>query len=172
MVDEEQQSMTSASTTDYTVSAPSNKGSSSSSKQRNNTLNAIKTAVSFGSTTKDTSSGTKEGESGRQVKMSSPGRRLSAVSRMYDIDGDGQLGKCVYYDCNISCVLHYNTRHSHHMFSFITDEAELAMRNLDRSNRGHLTNDSVYKLMQGKQNLIWVIVIYLSPCAELTYGSP
>ena len=33
------------------------------------------------------------------------------------------------------------------MFSF-TDEAELAMRNLDRSNRGHLTNDSVYKLMQ------------------------
>ena len=39
------------------------------------------------------------------------------------------------------------------MFSFI-DEAELAMRNLDRSNRGHLTNDSVYKLMQGKQNLI------------------
>jgi len=33
------------------------------------------------------------------------------------------------------------------MFSF-TDEAELAMRALDRSNRGHLTNDSVYKLMQ------------------------
>lgn len=28
------------------------------------------------------------------------------------------------------------------------------MRKLDRSNRGHLTNDSVYKLMQGKQKLI------------------
>ena len=87
--------MTSASTTDYTVSAPSNKGSGSS-KQQNNTLNTIKTAVSFGSTTKDTSSGTKEGESGRQVKMSSPqNRRLSAVSRMYDIDGDGQLGEYI-----------------------------------------------------------------------------
>ena len=95
MVDEEEQSMTSASTTDYTVSTPSNKGSSS--KQQNNTLNAIKTAVSFGSTTKDTSSGTKEGESGRQVKMStSPqNRKLSMVSRMYDIDGDGQLGEYI-----------------------------------------------------------------------------
>ena len=64
-----------------------------------------------------------------------------------------------------------NYKLTYHMFSF-SDEAELAMRNLDRSNRGHLTNDSVYTLMQGKQNLIWVIVIYLSPCAELTYGSP
>ena len=98
IMDEEQQSMTSASTTDYT------------SKQENNTLNAIKTAVTFGSTTKDTSTISKDADSGRQ-KMSSPERKLSMVSRMYDIDGDGQLGKCVYYDCNISCVLHYNTKH-------------------------------------------------------------
>ena len=88
-MDEEQQSMTSAST---------------SSKQQNNT------AVTFGSTTEDTSSGTKDDTPGRQ-KMSSPDRKLSMVSRMYDIDGDGQLGKCVYYDCNISCVLHYDTKH-------------------------------------------------------------
>ena len=90
--DEEQQSMTSASTTDYT--------GGSSKQENNNTLNAIKTAVTFGSTTKDTS--TKVG----QHKMISPERKLSMVSRMYDIDGDGQLGKCVYYDCNISLFVH------------------------------------------------------------------
>lgn len=106
MADEEQQSMTSASTTDYTAaSTPSNnKGSGSSSKQQNNTLNAIKTAVPFGSTTKDTST-SKDADSGQQ-KMGSPERKLSMVSRMYDIDGDGQLGKCVYYDCNISLFVH------------------------------------------------------------------
>jgi len=99
-MDEEQQSMTTASTTDYTVaSTPSN--------TNNNSLNAIKTAVTFGSTTKDTPTT----NSGRQAKMGSPDRKLSMVSRMYDIDGDGQLGKCVYYDCKISCVLHYNTKH-------------------------------------------------------------
>jgi len=45
--------------------------------------------------------------------------RLSTVSRMYDVDGDGEL-----------------------------DEAELAMRNMDKSGRGHLSNETVYKMMQ------------------------
>ncbi len=45
--------------------------------------------------------------------------RLSMISKMYDIDGDGKL-----------------------------DEAELAMRNMDTSSRGYLTNDKVYELMQ------------------------
>jgi len=45
-------------------------------------------------------------------------RRLSIVSQQYDIDGDGVL-----------------------------DEAELAMRNLDKSGRGFLTNEKVYALM-------------------------
>lgn len=46
-------------------------------------------------------------------------RKLSTVSRMYDIRGDGEL-----------------------------DEAELAMRHMDTSGRGYLTNDKVYELMQ------------------------
>ena len=45
--------------------------------------------------------------------------RLSTVSRMYDIRGDGEL-----------------------------DEAELAMRHMDTSGRGYLTNEKVYQLMQ------------------------
>ena len=92
-MDEEQQSMTSASTKDYTCS-----------KQENNTLNAIKTAVTFGSTTKDIS---KDADSGRQKTGGSPAqRKLSMVSRMYDIDGDGQLGECLIIDCNISLFVH------------------------------------------------------------------
>lgn len=46
-------------------------------------------------------------------------RKLSVVSKMYDIRGDGEL-----------------------------DEAELAMRQMDKSGRGYLTNDKVYELMQ------------------------
>ena len=45
--------------------------------------------------------------------------RLSTVSRMYDVDGDGVL-----------------------------DEAEQQMRNMDKSGRGHLSNETVYKMMQ------------------------
>ncbi|KAL3785303.1 hypothetical protein ACHAW5_008335 [Stephanodiscus triporus] len=45
--------------------------------------------------------------------------RLSMVSKQYDIDGDGVL-----------------------------DPAELAMRKLDTSGRGFLTNEKVYALMQ------------------------
>ena len=45
--------------------------------------------------------------------------RMSTISKMYDIDGDGQL-----------------------------DEAEQAMRDMDKSNRGYLTNEKVYKMMQ------------------------
>lgn len=45
--------------------------------------------------------------------------RLSTVSKMYDVNGDGEL-----------------------------DEAELAMRNMDQTGRGYLTNDKVYTLMQ------------------------
>ena len=48
-----------------------------------------------------------------------PHRKLSTISKMYDIRGDGEL-----------------------------DEAELAMRNMDASGRGYLTNEKVYKLMQ------------------------
>ena len=44
--------------------------------------------------------------------------RLSVVSKMYDIDGDGKL-----------------------------DEAEQAMRNLDKSNRGFLKNAEIYSMM-------------------------
>ena len=46
-------------------------------------------------------------------------QRLSTVSKMYDIRGDGEL-----------------------------DEAELAMRHMDTSGRGYLTNEKVYQLMQ------------------------
>lgn len=45
-------------------------------------------------------------------------RKLSTVSKMYDVDGDGEL-----------------------------DDAEAAMRGMDKSNRGYLTNDKVYNLM-------------------------
>ena len=44
--------------------------------------------------------------------------RLSMVSRQYDVDGDGVL-----------------------------DEAEQAMRNLDKSGRGFLKTDEVYSMM-------------------------
>jgi Ca2+-binding EF-hand superfamily protein len=44
--------------------------------------------------------------------------RLSRVSKMYDINGDGVL-----------------------------DEAERAMRELDETGRGYLTNEKVYELM-------------------------
>lgn len=44
---------------------------------------------------------------------------LSDVAKLYDVDGDGQL-----------------------------DECERAMRNMDQSNRGYLTNEKVYMLMQ------------------------
>lgn len=43
---------------------------------------------------------------------------LSEVGKMYDIDGDGKL-----------------------------DEAEQAMRDMDKTNRGHLTNEKVYELI-------------------------
>jgi hypothetical protein len=43
---------------------------------------------------------------------------LSRVSQMYDINGDGEL-----------------------------DEAERAMRNLDTTGRGYLTNEKIYELM-------------------------
>mmetsp|Transcript_30429 Transcript_30429/g.73401 ORF Transcript_30429/g.73401 Transcript_30429/m.73401 type:complete len:350 (+) Transcript_30429:198-1247(+) len=46
-------------------------------------------------------------------------RKLSTVSKMYDVDGDGKL-----------------------------DAAELAMRAMDKSGRGYLTNDTVYKMMK------------------------
>lgn len=46
-------------------------------------------------------------------------RKLSMFSKMYDLDGDGEL-----------------------------DEAELAMRDMDTSRRGHLSNEKVYKMMQ------------------------
>lgn len=46
-------------------------------------------------------------------------RKLSTVSRKYDINGDGKL-----------------------------DEAEQKMRDMDVSSRGYLTNDKVYELMQ------------------------
>ena len=46
-------------------------------------------------------------------------RKLSTVSKMYDIDGNGEL-----------------------------DAAELAMRTMDKSGRGYLTNDKVYKMIQ------------------------
>jgi len=52
-------------------------------------------------------------------KSSTLRSRMSTVSKMYDIDGDGQL-----------------------------DEAEQAMRDMDKSNRGYLTNEKVYKMMQ------------------------
>lgn len=45
-------------------------------------------------------------------------RKLSTVSRFYDVDGDGEL-----------------------------DDAELAMRHMDSTGRGYLTNDKVYKIM-------------------------
>lgn len=43
---------------------------------------------------------------------------LSDIGKMYDVDGDGVL-----------------------------DEAEQAMRDLDKTGRGHLTNEKVYELM-------------------------
>ena len=70
----------------------------------------------------DPSSGLESAEEGVKVSVSSKGKfvnRLSTVSKMYDIDGDGQL-----------------------------DDAELAMRNMDTSGRGFLTNEKVYKMMQ------------------------
>lgn len=45
-------------------------------------------------------------------------KRLSTISRMYDVDGDGQL-----------------------------NDAEMAIRCMDQSNRGYLTNDKVCALM-------------------------
>lgn len=45
--------------------------------------------------------------------------RLSAISRKYDVDGDGKL-----------------------------DEAEQAMRDMDKEGRGFLTNDKVYSIFQ------------------------
>ena len=46
-------------------------------------------------------------------------RKLSSISKLYDINGDGEL-----------------------------DAAESAMRDMDVSNRGFLTNDKIYSLMQ------------------------
>lgn len=46
-------------------------------------------------------------------------RKLSSVSKMYDVNGDGQL-----------------------------DEAEMAMRGMDSSDRGFLTNDKIYSLVR------------------------
>ena len=45
--------------------------------------------------------------------------RLSVVSKKYDVDGDGQL-----------------------------DEAEQAMRDMDKSNKGFISNKAIYDLMQ------------------------
>lgn len=67
-------------------------------------------------------------EEGTVNKTSKPSRgaggnfcKLSAVSQRYDMDGDGKL-----------------------------DDVELAMRNMDTSNRGHLSNETVFKLMQAQ----------------------
>eukprot|EP00585_Thalassiosira_rotula_P002591 CAMPEP_0196138286 /NCGR_PEP_ID=MMETSP0910-20130528/5974_1 /TAXON_ID=49265 /ORGANISM="Thalassiosira rotula, Strain GSO102" /LENGTH=336 /DNA_ID=CAMNT_0041398869 /DNA_START=256 /DNA_END=1266 /DNA_ORIENTATION=+ len=48
-----------------------------------------------------------------------PLRKLSSTAEKYDIDGDGKL-----------------------------NDAERAMRNMDKSNRGYITNDKVYEMMQ------------------------
>ena len=103
---------------------------------------AVKTAVHFGLPTvipnkktpkKDLSIGT---------------RNLSKVSRMYDMDGDGQLGKLLIRD--ISCHVANYLSHTNILillYYCTADEAEQAMRNLDTSGRGHLTNDKVFELM-------------------------
>ena len=67
--------------------------------------------------------------------------RLSTVSRMYDVDGDGVL-----------------------------DEAEQQMRNMDKSGRGHLSNETVYKMMQEqlktqKQLCKCISYVCMSVCA-------
>lgn len=54
-----------------------------------------------------------------RARATVPKGRLSTVSQMYDLDGDGQL-----------------------------DAAEQAMRDMDKSNRGYLTNEKVYKMVQ------------------------
>jgi hypothetical protein len=51
-------------------------------------------------------------------------KQLSVTSRMYDVDGDGQL-----------------------------DETEQAMRDQDTDNRGYLTNEKVYKIMLEQMKL-------------------
>lgn len=57
---------------------------------------------------------------GNQVESRTP-RKLSSISKLYDINGDGKL-----------------------------DAAESAMRDMDVSNRGFLTNDKIYALMQAQ----------------------
>ncbi len=57
--------------------------------------------------------GSRRGNGSSNVKS-----RLSAVSKMYDIDGDGTL-----------------------------DEAEQAMRDMDKTGRGYLTNEKIHDLM-------------------------
>jgi hypothetical protein len=54
----------------------------------------------------------------RSTRTMSQTTVLSEVGKMYDVDGDGKL-----------------------------DEAEQAMRDMDKTGRGYLTNDKVYELM-------------------------
>lgn len=54
----------------------------------------------------------------RQSRTTSQGTLLSEVGKMYDVDGDGKL-----------------------------DEAEQAMRDLDKTGRGYLTNEKVYEMI-------------------------
>jgi hypothetical protein len=64
----------------------------------------------------------KEGELGegmrQRVKPPELEKRLSVISQMYDVDGDGKL-----------------------------DKAEKAMRDMDTDNKGHLSNEKVYEVI-------------------------
>jgi hypothetical protein len=66
----------------------------------------------------------KLGSTGIRKRGGNTPRSLSVVSKLYDVDGDGKL-----------------------------DAAELAMREMDSEDRGYLTNEKVYKVMQEQMKL-------------------
>ena len=78
-------------------------------------------------------------------------RRLSFVSRQYDIDGDGQLGVCerVCKTCAVSCnaLIVLILTPTWRPCAVCPTINYVSVRNLDKSGRGFLTNEKVYALM-------------------------
>ena len=83
-------------------------------------------------------------------------RRLSFVSRKYDIDGDGELDEAelasesvkphVLFSCKALIVL-IVTPLASSFCALSAQQIYLSVRNLDKSGRGFLTNEKVYAMM-------------------------
>lgn len=70
--------------------------------------------------------------------------RLSTVSKMYDVNGDGELDEAELASKWLRLICHVLL-----LFVLVFQNTnDNSVRNMDQTGRGYLTNDKVYTLMQ------------------------